>query len=79
MLLEELPDLPNASRDASKHGWCRPLYALSQGSEIAFGHLERDGSSFALLHHSDSELKKVVLPQSELPNLRRVCGVIVPV
>ena len=39
----------------------RPLYALSQGLETAFGHLERDGSSFALLNHSDSELKKVVI------------------
>jgi hypothetical protein len=46
---------------------------------MAFGHLERDGSSFALLNQSDSNVAKVTFPQSELPNLRRVCGVIVPV
>jgi hypothetical protein len=79
MLLEELPSIPDTRSDASKHGWSRPLYALGRGLETFFGHLERDGSSFALLNHSDSKPTKVVLHQNELPNLRRVCGVIVPV
>ncbi len=79
MLLDELPAVPDTRSDASKQGWSRPLYALSHGPEMAFGHLERDGSSFALLNQSDSNVAKVTFPQSELPNLRRVCGVIVPV
>jgi hypothetical protein len=77
--LEELASIPDTRSDASKHGWSRPLYALGRGLETFFGHLERDGSSFALLNHSDLESTKVGFHQSELPNLRRVCGLIVPV
>jgi hypothetical protein len=79
MLLEELPAIPDTRSDASKHGWSRPLYALSQGLETVFGHLERDGSSFVLLTHRDSPCARVMFQQSELPNLRRVCGVLGPV
>lgn len=79
MLLDELPAVPDTRSDAIRQGWSRPLYALSHGLEMTFGHLERDGSSFALLNQSDSNAAKVTFPQSELPNLRRVCGVIVPV
>jgi hypothetical protein len=79
MLLEELGSIPDTRNDANKHGWSRPLYALGRGLETFFGHLERDGSSFALLNHRNLEPTKVVFHLSELPNLRRVCGVIVPV
>ena len=79
MLLETPSSSPDTRSDANKHGWSRPLYALARGLETFFGHLERDGNSFALLNHSDIKPTKVVLHQSELPNLRRVCGVIVPV
>jgi hypothetical protein len=79
MLLDELPSIPNTRSDASKQGWSRPLYALGRGLETFFGHLERDGSSFALLNDSDSKPTKVVFHQNELSNLRRICGVIVPV
>jgi hypothetical protein len=79
MLLDEISSIPDTRSDASKHGWSRPLYALGRGFEMFFGHLERDGSSFALLTQSDLTPTKVVFHRSELPNLRRVCGVIVPV
>jgi hypothetical protein len=79
MLLEEISAIPDTRSDASKHGWSRPLYALRQGLETIFGHLERDGSSFALLTGSDAPCARVVFHQSELPNLHRVCGVLVPV
>jgi hypothetical protein len=79
MLLEELPAVPDTRSDTSKYGWSRPLYALGQGLETVFGHLERDGSSFALLTASDVPPSRVMFHQSELSNLRRVCGVLVPV
>jgi len=79
LLLEELSSLPDTRSDAGKHGWSRPLYTLSRGLEMFFGNLERDGTDLALLNHSDLKPTKVVFHQSELPNLRRVCGVIVPV
>jgi hypothetical protein len=79
MLLDELPSIPDTRSDASKHGWSRPLYALGRGFETFFGYLERDGSSFALLNQSNIAPTKVIFHQSELPSLRRVCGVIVPV
>ena len=78
MLLDELPSTLDTRSDASKRGWSRPLYALSRGLETFFGHLERDGTGFVLLNHSDVKPTKV-FHQSELPNLRRICGVIVPV
>jgi hypothetical protein len=79
MLLEEIPAIPDTRSDASKHGWSRPLYALRHGLETIFGHLERDGSNLALLTGSDAPHARVMFPPSELPNLRRVCGVLVPV
>ena len=60
MLLEEIPAIPDTRSDASKHGWSRPLYALRQGLETIFGHLEREGSSFALLTGSDALHGRVV-------------------
>lgn len=79
ILLEELHAIPDTRNDASEHGWSRPLYVLRSGLETFFGHLERDGSSFALLNQSGLTPTKVVIHQSELPNLRRICGAIVPV
>jgi len=79
MLLEELPAIPDTRSDTSKHGWSRPFYALTRGLETVFGHLERDGSNFALLTHRDSTREKVIFHQSELSRLRRICGVLVPV
>ena len=79
MLLEGIPAIPDTRSDASKHGWSRPLYALSQGLEMIFGHLERDGSSFALLTGNNTPHARTMCHQSELPNLHRVCGVLVPV
>ncbi len=79
MLLEELPSIPETRTDASKRGWSRPLYALNQGSETVFGHLERDGSNFALLTNRDSPPTSVMFQQNELSKLRRVCGALIPI
>jgi len=79
VLTEELSTVPDTRSDASKHGWSRPLYVFSKGLNMVFGHLERDGSNFALLNDPGSQSTKFVFSQSELPNLRRICGVIAPV
>jgi hypothetical protein len=79
MLLEELPTIPDTRSDTSRYGWARPLYAFGQGLKTIYGHLERDGSNFALLTKRDAHTERVTFQQSELPNLRRVGGVLVPI
>ncbi|ADV82431.1 hypothetical protein [Terriglobus saanensis] len=79
VLLEELSGLPDVRSDWNKRGWSRPLYAMRRGLEHMFGYLDRDGSSLALLSGTGGECEKVVFGISELSQLRRVCGVVVPV
>jgi len=79
VLTEELSTVPDTRSDSSKHGWSRPLYVFAKGLNMVFGHLERDGSNFALLNAPGSQSTRFVFSQSELPNLSRVCGVIAPV
>lgn len=79
MLLEDLLTVPDIRSDASKRGWSRPLYVFAKGLDMFFGHLEREGDNFALLKNPNSQSTQFVFSQSELPNLRRVCGVIAPV
>lgn len=79
MLLEELPTMPDARSDASKKGWSRPFYVLRRGLDTLIGYLEREGSSFVLLTNGKSGRAAVSFRQDELPNLRRVCGIAVPV
>lgn len=79
ILLEKLPAIPDISSDASRTGWARPIYALRRGLETVLGYLERDGSGFALLSHGKTEVTPLLFPECELPNLRRVCGAMVPV
>jgi len=78
MLLEDVQEIPDARSDASKHGWSRPLYALNRGMETMLGHLECEGSDFALLSKRDARSVRVMFGQDELQNLRLVCGALIP-
>jgi hypothetical protein len=79
MLLEEVSAIPDVGSDARKKGWSRPLYVLRRGIEMVFGYLVRDGNHLALLTNDDAIPAKTVIQHADLPNLRRVCGAVIPV
>ncbi len=79
VLLEDLSMLPDARIDTSKRGWARPLYVMRRGVEHVLGYLDRDGNGFALLNGREANHPKALFGPSELLQLRRVCGVVIPV
>jgi hypothetical protein len=76
MLLEELRAMPDIRSDAVKNGWERPLYVLRRGLDSFLGRFEHHDNGFALTTHSAA---KVTFGSDDLPNVRRVCGAVIPV
>jgi hypothetical protein len=79
MLLETIPKIPDTRSDGGKAGWSRPLYVFRRGLQTFCGYLEREGNQCALLSSNYSGGVKVAFRDDELPSLRRVAGVAVPV
>ena len=79
VLTGELPAIPDLGSDAGKRGWSRPIYLLRRGPENLLGYLDRDGDRFALLDGHGAKDIKTTFDPSELPLLRYVCGVLIPV
>jgi hypothetical protein len=78
MALEELRAMPDARRNIDRRGWARPLFALRRGVEAVFGYLDHDGDTFTLGANRPSKSDAVTFGPEELPNLRRVCGALIP-
>jgi len=78
LLLDEFADLGSQS-DATKAGWSRPLHALRRGTELVLGYLNRDGNQFAIDSSQPAGLAPRSISGDELPNVRLVSGIAVPV
>ena len=78
LLLDADPGVPDAGADKAKSGWSRPLYVFRKGREIICGHLERNGSQYAIHSGTHSEVT-ATFPAKDLVHLRRVIGAAVPV
>lgn len=79
LLTEELPLIPDVRTDASKKGWCRPLYALRRGVDVVIGHLDRDSDGFVFLRSGEGTTETISIGADRILDVRRVCGALVPV
>lgn len=73
--LAPLTELPDTSREETRRGWARPLYAFWRGATFICGHLKRDGSDTALITRQQT----FRLDEGELRLLHRVSGIAVPI
>jgi len=78
LALEDGPARPEVQAERSKQGWTQPLYVLLRDVETLFGRLHREGRDLTLSVDRASRQEQVRLGENEISNLRRVCGVLVP-
>jgi len=78
LLLEQIPSVPDTRRESAKSGWSRPIYVLRRGLEIVCGHLESEGTGYALLSGANDAVKASFCAE-DLSRVSRVAGVAVPV
>ena len=78
LLLEEFADL-NPLSDTTKAGWSRPLHALRRGTELVLGYLNRDGTQFVIDSNQPNGAPPGSISGDELPHVRLVSGIAVPV
>jgi hypothetical protein len=79
MLLEMTPDMPDLRAERRQTGWSRSIHALQRGVEIICGYLERDGEGYALMSSPYGRTARAKFQKEDVPKLRRVVGVAVPV
>ena len=79
VLAEGLPAFLDLQDDARKQGWSRPIYLLRRGVESLLGYLGRDGDRFVLLTGDKTDDVITIFGPSELCQLSRVSGVLIPV
>lgn len=79
LVTENVTTLPDLDANRETSGWSRPLYAMRRGLELMFGHVERDGSRLKLLPHGGADGTPITFSVSDLDQLQRICGAVVPV
>ena len=78
LLLEESAEQTRATGE-QRNGWSRPLHAFRRGTDVFLGYLKRDDTRFALDCSASGGLPNCYLMREELPNVRLVSGIAVPV
>jgi hypothetical protein len=77
LFLNKAAGVPDPNNDVKKPAWARPIYALQRGAEIFCGHLQRDGSRYALLWKDREGTNSVSFYKNDLSDLHMVVGVAV--
>ncbi|WP_198137683.1 hypothetical protein [Terriglobus sp. TAA 43] len=77
-ILDTGNDISDVSVDPRKPGWQRPIYMLQRGTQSFLGFLRRDAEALTLFSGSP-EVPPIALQHHEIPLLRRVAAIAVPV
>jgi hypothetical protein len=77
LYLNEVAAVPDSNSEMKKSAWGRPIYVLRRGAEIFCGHLQRDGTRYALLWKNKEGVNFIRFSKNELPGLHMVRGIAV--